>query len=273
MITYYLSNTYLPLGQLAFSEIGQLAGVKVTEWSWAPLFADYDNDGQKDLFIANGYPKDTTNLKFIFYGHQAAAMGTPATNLKERNEWLNQLPGAKVANYIYQNRGNLTFSNQAMAWGLAEPAYANGVAYADLDNDGDLDLVVNNIDQEAMIQENRLNQLKNKQPTNYLRVAFAGPLQNQKRLGAKVFLKHKGTRQYQYFTLFRGYLSSVEPYLHFGLDSLRVIDSVGVVWPDGKYQLLQQVRVNQVWRLHYAQARPGPPQKPARSPLFHSGSR
>lgn len=268
--TLQLNNGQGPAGQMAFSEIGQLAGIEATEWSWAPLFADYDNDGQKDLFITNGYPKDITNLDFIVYGHQAAVMGTPAGNQKERTDRLNELPGAKVHNYIYQNRGNLTFRDQSAAWGLTESAYANGAAYADLDNDGDLDLVVNNINQAATVQENRLNQLTTTQHRpNYLRVAFTGSPQNREGLGAKVLIKHRGTRQYQYFTPFRGYLSSVEPYLHFGLDTLSIIDSVEVEWPDGRYQLLRRVKANQVLKLDYAQAGPAPALAPAKAtPLF-----
>ncbi|PSR52391.1 RNA-binding protein [Adhaeribacter arboris] len=268
--TLQLNNGSSPNGPIAFSEIGQLAGVEATEWSWAPLFADLDNDGQKDLFITNGYPKDITNLDFIVYGHQSAAMGTREGNRKERTAKLNSLPGALIPNYVYQNRGNLTFKDQSLAWGMTEPAYSNGAAYADLDNDGDLDLVTNNIDKEATIQENRLHQIKNpNKPTNYLRFAFTGSPQNREGIGAKVFVKHKGVLQYQYFTPFRGYLSSVEPYLHFGLDTIKVVDRVEVVWPDGKYQLLQQVKANQVLQVEYAQAGPAPAvSTPAASSLF-----
>jgi len=167
---------------------------------------------------------------------------------------LNELPGIKIHDYIYKNRGDLTFADVTETWGMSAPNYSNGAAYVDLDNDGDLDLVINNIDDEATIMENRSSQIDRDTKSNYLRISFAGPHLNREGFGAKVLLKDKKSLQYQYFTPVRGYLSSVEPFLHFGLGSRERIDSVEVLWPDGKYQLIKEVKANQVLRVDYTAA-------------------
>ena len=251
----YIRNTLqLNNGNGTFSEIGQLAGIEATEWSWSALFADYDHDGLKDLFITNGYGKDITNLDFIVYGDKNQSMGLDSVSDKERQALLNELPGIKIHNYIYKNKGDLTFSDESESWGMSEPTYSNGAAYADLDNDGDLDLVINNIDDKASIMECRLNQTKKDTPSNYLRIAFSGSQFNRDGIGAKVYISHNRSLQYQYFNPVRGYLSSVEHYLHFGLGSIENVDSVEVVWPDGKYQLIQHVKANQVLNVSYTSA-------------------
>lgn len=249
----YVRNTLqLNNGNGSFSEIGQLAGIEATEWSWSALFADYDNDGLKDLFITNGYGKDITNLDFIVYGDKEQSMGLPAINASQRQALLNELPGIKIHNYMYRNRGDLTFSDESDNWGFSMPTYSNGAAYGDLDNDGDLDLVINNIDEKALLMESRATGHENR--SNYIRLSFSGPALNREGIGAKVYLKEKGSIQYQYFTPVRGYLSSVEPYLHFGLGKADSVDSLEVVWPDGKYQLIRNVAANQVLNLDYASA-------------------
>ncbi len=252
----YIRNTLqLNNGNGTFSEIGQLAGVEATEWSWSALFADYDNDGLKDLFISNGYKQDIINLDFIVYGDEEQSMGLPAAEDKERQALLDELPGIKIHNYIYKNKGDLTFSDESEAWGMSIPDYSNGAAYADLDNDGDLELIINNIDEEALVWESRARQSNEKAKSNYLRILLAGPSQNKEGLGAKVFIRNKGVLQYQYFSPFRGYLSTVEPYLHFGLGEWNQVDSVEVIWPDGKYQLIQHAKANQVLKIDYASAK------------------
>ena len=262
----YIRNTLqLNNGNGTFSEIGQIAGIEATEWSWSALFADYDNDGWKDLFITNGYGKDITNLDFIVYGDQAETMGLPKVRAKERQDMLNELPGIKIHDYIYKNKGDFTFTDATESWGMSAPNYSNGAAYADLDNDGDLDLVINNLDDEATIMENRSAQIKGDKKSNYLRISFAGPHLNREGFGTKVLLKNKKSLQYQYFTPVRGYLSSVEPFLHFGLGTLEQVDSVEVLWPDGKYQLIRKVNANQVLRVDYAAAKDRPiVEKPVR---------
>jgi hypothetical protein len=264
----YVRNTLqLNNGNGTFSEIGQLAGIEATEWSWSVLFADCDNDGLKDLFITNGYGKDITNLDFIMYGDEKQNMGLPTADKEQRQALLNELPGIKIHNYLYQNKGDLTFSDVSASWGLSEPTFSNGAAYADLDNDGDLDLVVNNIDGAATVLENKANDKINHK--NFLRVAFTGSEKNKEGFGSKVYVKAKGSLQYQYFSPVRGYLSSVEPYLHFGLGDLAIVDSVEVIWPDGKYQLLTQVKANQVVTLSYQDAGKQPEKKsPPKVTLF-----
>jgi len=251
----YIRNTLqLNNGNGTFSEIGYLAGIEATDWSWSPLLADYDNDGLKDLFITNGYRQDITNLDFIKFSERTARMGTAEANKKERLDMLAKIPGIKVHKYAYRNNGNLTFTDQSEAWGLSSFAYSNGAAYADLDNDGDLDLVTNNIDEPASVFRNSKN--NGKESANFLRIGFVGPSLNREGLGAKVYLRNKGTLQYQYFTPFRGFLSSMEPYLHFGLGSTSSIDSLEVIWPDGNAQVIQNVKSNQVLMLKYADAAP-----------------
>ena len=267
----YIRNTLqLNNGNGTFSEIGQLAGVEATEWSWAALFADYDNDGFKDLFITNGYGKDVTNLDFIVYGERSESMGLDEKSKKERQAVLNSLPGIKIPNYIYRNKGDLTFSDVSKEWGMTEPTYSNGAAYADLDNDGDLDLVINNIDGAASLMQCQARQLKKDSTSNYLRISFSGPAGNRDGLGTKVVIRNKGTQQYQYFTPVRGYLSSVEPFVHFGVGPATEIDTLEIVWPDGKYQLMDHVKANQVLRADYraASQRPDGVDQPVGNTLF-----
>ena len=152
----YVRNTLqLNNGDGTFSEIAQASGINATEWSWGPLLADFDNDGWKDLFIANGYKTDITNLDFMTYGKRALFMGTPEANRKERLKMLENYPGIYVGNYVFKNNHDLTFSDVSKKWGLDKLSYSNGAAYGDLDNDGDLDLVVNNIDAAAFVYENQ----------------------------------------------------------------------------------------------------------------------
>jgi hypothetical protein len=135
--------------------------------------------------------------------------------------------------------------------GMGVPTYSSGAAYADLDNDGDLDMVVNNLDEEAMLWESHLNQMKTPTKQNYLRVSLAGPPKNREGFGTTVNIRNAGTLQHQYFNPVRGYLSTVEPYVHFGLGANATVDTLEVIWPDGKYQLLRNVKANQVLKLDY----------------------
>ena len=239
-------------GEVSFSEIGQLAGVHATEWSWSPLLADYDNDGWKDLMIANGYREDVTNLDFIMYGKQALFMGTPEANRHDRLEELKKYPGIHIHNYLYKNQRNLTFQDVSEDWGFDTPTFSNGAAYGDLDNDGDLDLVFNNLDEVSNICENQLNQISPE--NNWLRIGFEGGAGNREGLGAKVWLYQQGKMQYQYFSPYRGYLSTVEPFLHFGLENAK-IDSLKVRWTDGKEQVILHPKAKQVLHLTHKNAK------------------
>lgn len=249
----YVRNTLqLNNGDGTFSEIGQLAGVHATEWSWAPLFADFDNDGYKDLFIANGYRQDVTNLDFIIYGKRTLFMGTPEANRQDRLKMLDNLSGIHVPNYLFRNKGDLSFEDVSKKWGFTKPSYSNGTVYGDLDNDGDLDLISNNIDESASLYENRSNEVN---PTQkWLRIKLQGATSNRDGLGAQVWLWQGGNMQYQYYSPFRGYLSSVEPYLHFGLKNAP-IDSLKILWPDDEVQVLRSPQTNQLLVLKHDAAR------------------
>lgn len=258
----YVRNTLqLNNGDGSFSEIGQLAGIHATEWSWAPLFADYNNDGYKDLLITNGYRQDITNLDFIKYGKKANFVGTPEANRKERLDELKKYPGIKVHNYLYENNRDLTFTDVSAAWGMLEDSYANGAAYGDLDNDGDLDLVINNLDEEASLYENNSNKLFPQ--NNWLRLGFKGPAGNSNGIGVKAYIWQGGKFQYQYLSPYRGYLSTVEPFLHFGLSG-EPVDSLKIIWPNGRQQMLKNTTTRQLLWISYTDA--ADQQQPAIAP-------
>ncbi|MCE7066950.1 VCBS repeat-containing protein [Dyadobacter sp. CY326] len=225
-----------------FSEIGLVAGISKTDWSWAPLIADYDNDGLKDIFITNGYRRDVTDRDFIQSKEDFSDFGT--NNFKQQNalELIRKVPEVKIANYAYKNAGNLTFENASKSWGLDQLSYSNGAAYADLDGDGDLDLVVNNIDSEAFIYQNKNTE---KTAANYISISLKGKKGNLSGIGSKVTIWHGKHVQYAEMFVARGFLSSVETGIHFGLGKTNVIDSMQVVWPGGKTQKLYKLKVNQ----------------------------
>ncbi|MEC7771781.1 MAG: VCBS repeat-containing protein [Bacteroidota bacterium] len=248
----YIRNTLqLNNGNGSFSEIGQIAGISATEWSWSPLLADFDQDGLRDLYVTNGYRQDITNLDFMVYGNRILTMGTEEANRMARLKELNKLPGIKIKNYFYKNTGDLGFENITDKAGFDKPTYSNGSAYADLDNDGDLDLVINNIDDPAGLYE---NQSSENESSNYIKFKFKGKNKNIEGLGSQIELRYQGEKQVGYNTPYRGYLSSVESGLHFGLGKLDIIDSVIVTWPDGKKELLKNVPTNKEYFLDYKNA-------------------
>ncbi|GAB3316651.1 VCBS repeat-containing protein [Larkinella ripae] len=252
---YMRNMLQLNNGDGSFSEIGQLAGLSNTDWSWAPLLADYDNDGWKDLFVTNGYVRDFTNMDFTKYMNDY--LQNNQSNVRRQNilELVYQIPASDVNNYVFKNNGNLTFSDVSKAWGMALPSNSNGAAYADLDNDGDLDLVVNNLNKPAFIYRNEANvQLKN----NYLTVRLEGSEKNRFGLGAKVTVYQKGQQQLLEQMPSRGFQSSVSPVLHFGLGKNATIDSLRVVWPGGSQQLLTAMKANQTLVLSEKNARTAP---------------
>lgn len=248
----YIRNTLqLNNGNGTFSEVGQLLGISATEWSWSPLIADFDQDGFKDLYITNGYRQDVTNLDFMDYGSTILTMGTEEANRKARIEELNKLPEIKIKNYFYRNTGEFGFENRTEKAGFNEQTYSNGSAYADFDNDGDLDLVINNIDDPAGLYENQSDQNPS---SNYIKFKFLGSSKNMGGLGSQVEILYQQKKQIGYNTPYRGYLSSVESGIHFGLGDVKQIDSVLVTWPDGKKQLLKDVATGQVYDLDYKNA-------------------
>lgn len=248
----YIRNTLqINNGNGSFSELGQLAGIAATEWSWGPLIADFDNDGLSDLFITNGYRQDITNLDFMVYSNHALTMGSVEANKEARIKELNKFPGIKVHNYLFKNNGDLQFEDISNASGFDQPTYSNGLAYADLDNDGDLDLVINNIDDPAGLYENM-------NPTgidnHFLRVQLQGNPSNRDALGAKVSLYYENQVLTKMQTPTRGYLSSVEHTLHFGLGKVQQLDSLKVVWPNGTQQIVKDLMIDQLITLTYSEA-------------------
>jgi len=239
----YIRNTLqLNNGNGSFSEIGQSLGIDATEWSWSALFADYDHDSRKDLFITNGYRQDITNLDFMVYGNNVLTMGTEEANRAKRLEALNKLPGIKLPNFLFKNSGNLQFKDISNESGFTKPTFSNGSAYADLDNDGDLDLVINNIDDPAGVFRNNI---EIDSANTYLKFRFQGSAPNLEGIGSQVEIYYGEELQKQYFTPYRGYLSTVESALHFGLGKTTKLDSIRVTWPNGNQQLLKDIATNQ----------------------------
>ncbi|MEJ0029708.1 MAG: FG-GAP-like repeat-containing protein [Bacteroidota bacterium] len=232
---------------MKFSEIGQLAGMYQTEWSWSPLFVDADNDGYRDLFITNGFPKDITDKDFSNY---RADVGNVATT----RQLIDSIPVIKIPNYVYKNDGHLKFTDVTNKWGLDLKSFSNGAAFSDLDNDGDLDYVTNNINDAAFVFRNTLNDSKDKtKPVNsYLDVKLEGTSGNKLGIGSKVTLYAGGMMQYYEETVYRGYLSSIDPQIHFGLGNAKQVDSLIVVWPGGERNKQVNVQSNQVVTISYS---------------------
>ncbi len=235
------------IGNPVFSDIGFYAGIAETDWSWTPMVVDFDNDGYRDIIITNGFPKDITDHDFVAFRNTAIAVAT-------KQQLLEQIPEVKLHNYAYRNNGNLRFSDVTKNWGLTEPSYSNGAAYADFDNDGALDMVINNINDEAMLYRNTSRD-KEKENNHYLQVRFEGDSMNRNALGARLELHYDhGKIQVYENTPYRGYLSSVASIAQFGLGAVKSIDSVIVIWPNQKMQLLQQVPADQILKLNIRDA-------------------
>lgn len=242
---YMRNMLQLNNGDGTFSEVAQAAGISNTDWSWAALFADYNNDGWKDLFVTNGYFRDYTNLDFIKYMNDiVAAKG----RLKREDviEIINHMPSSNVVNYIFSNQNGIQFSNATREWGLYKSSNSNGAIYSDLDNDGDLDLVVNNINQPAFVYKNNLDELDK---NNFLNVRLQGDRMNTQGVGAEVSLHSNGKRQVLYQSPSRGYLSSVSLVLHFGLGKVLQIDSVTVRWNSDKQETIIHPSISTVLTL------------------------
>ena len=223
---------------ISFSDVGLMSGVSATDWSWSPLFADFDNDGNKDLFISNGIVKRPLDLDFIMF--MSNAENLKAINSKEKYEDLvEKMPGGELHPFVFKGDGNSNFKDVSESWGTGNlKGCFNGAAYADLNNDGNLDVVISSLNAKAII-------LKNNAPKkNYLSIAFKGDAMNTTGIGAKAYLFTGAKIQYQQLMLTRGFMSSTEARLHFGLDSLPEADSLLVVWPNQKYQLLRNVLAN-----------------------------
>ena len=267
----FMRNTLQLNRGSTFSEIGQLAGIEKTDWSWAPLLADFDNDGWKDLYITNGYRRDVTNLDFIAANRERASFGTPEAQFKQTKADLHALPELKIPKYAYRNQGAqpetaLTFEDVSEAWGLNQTGFANGAAYADLDNDGDLDLVTNNIDSESFVLENRLNQRKNH--PNWLRLTILPAPGLPVTIGTKVWLYAGGQRQMLELAPVRGFVSTVENVLHFGLGASSRFDSLVIRYPNGQKQGIGPGAANRILTVAYRPGGDWLADEPNQPPLF-----
>jgi hypothetical protein len=225
------------IGEPIFADLGFFAGISSTDWSWAPLVQDYDNDGFRDLVVTNGFPKDLTDHDFIAFREKSFASAT-------KMEVLGKIPQVKLKNYAFHNNGNLTFSNVTDTWGLSALSFSNGAAYADLDNDGDVDMVMSNINDPAFIYQNTANDNR-KSRGHYLTVTLRGDSSNKNGMGTWLGIYYGGKKQILEHTVYRGYLSSVQANAHFGLGQTGEVDSLVIKWPDNKMQVIRNVTADQ----------------------------
>ena len=227
------------IGDPVFTDVGFFSGIAETDWSWTPLVADFDNDGYRDIIVTNGFPRDVTDHDFIAFRRESATIA-------DKEYTLSQMPQVKLNNYAFRNNGDITFENVTSKWGLEVPTFSNGAAYADLDNDGDLDMIINNINDPALVYENTIN-TKNKISSNYLQINFKGDTKNLNGIGAWAEIYYnKDQKQFYENTPYRGYLSSIAAGAFFGLGKVTEIDSLIVRWPGNKKQVFKNIKTNQV---------------------------
>jgi enediyne biosynthesis protein E4 len=251
---YMYNALQLNQGNGVFSEIAQLSGVSNTDWSWSPLFFDANHDGYRDLFVTNGLKRDMRDNDYnirtkqlIEQKTQEAKNTNTSLNL-DLVQLINMAPSTGIANYAFQNMGDLTFANHAQPWGLDRKILSHGSAYADLDGDGDLDLVLNNMDTIASIYENTIND--NRQ-NHYLRIRLNGIKGNQYGLGSRIRIHYGNQMQCEEVTNVRGYMSCSEPIAHFGFNDVASINRVEIIWPDNKTTILKDVKTDQLLEVNY----------------------
>lgn len=234
----YNPETQLPI----YSDIGMMAGIQETDWSWAPLFADYDNDGWQDLFVTNGFPKDVTDRDF-------GDFRITASRLVSKKKLIAAIPEIKIPNFVFKNNGDFTFKNKTVEWGLNFGTFSSGAAYGDLDNDGDLDLIVNNINDPVLLLENNTSILFPNE--HYLRIQLKGQENNNLAIGSSVELYTQKGTQKKTILSGRGYLSQPEQILHFGLGSIEKIDSIQITWAGGKQQNFNTTAIDTTLSIAY----------------------
>jgi len=239
-----------------FSEIGRLTGVYATDWSWGALIMDLDNDGLKDLFVANGIYQDLTDQDYIqYFSNRDMVMSIVSGNNVDYKTLIDAIPSVKIPSYAFKNKGNLKFENMSESWGLSSPSHSNGSAYGDLDNDGDLDLVVNNVNMPMFIYRNETSE---KLPDHhFLKIILKGEQGNSEAIGAKVTVKHQGKHIYLEQMPVRGFKSTVDPRPNLGLGPIERVDSLIVQWPDDRITIATDVETNQVLTLYQNDALPG----------------
>jgi len=250
---YMRNMLYLNLGRdgkqmPVFAEIGQQAGIHSTDWSWAPLWADFDHDGWQDLFITNGYLRDITDMDFIIHNSEISTSGNIGKMNMAMRDGAVKMKSIRKNNVFFRNMADSGFRDVSRVWLGDYPSLSNGASFADLDNDGDLDIVTNNINEPAFILEN------NSRQTHYLKVKLKGPSGNTRGLGSQVTIYSQGAMQTQHMAVSRGYQSSVDYTLNFGLGKSEQVDSLEVRWPDGKSEVSRKITSNQVITLDYAKS-------------------
>lgn len=232
-----------------FADIALYSGVAATDWSWSPLVADYDLDGKNDIFISNGIKNRLNDLDYIKFLEQDIRPPDPVLAKQHDREILKHLPGGSWHNYAFKGELDLRFSDKSVDWGFGDSSLSNGAVYADLDNDGDLDIITNEMNAPAGIFRN--NTREQQPQRSFLSIRLKGKAPNTFAFGTKVFLFAKGKIYYQQLQPSRGFMSSVDPVLHFGLDTSKMVDSIIVIWPDDRYQKLQHSNANQVLNITY----------------------